>query len=283
MKLKPLVTAEWLAQNINDHQLRILECSVNLRTGPDGYTAVSMRQNWEDEHIPNSAYADLTFDLSDPQSDLRFTMPTAERFASAMEDLGVGTGTKVVLYDRRFTMWATRVWWMLRAFGFDDCAVLDGGLTSWIAAGLATTTERSPTRALARFHAEPRPELVADLARMKAALNDGTCIINALSASNHDGTDSSYGRRGHLPGAANVYAIDLIDSESHRYLPIDQLAAMFEEVTQTSGPIVTYCGGGIAATSDAFVLTALLGRSDVSVYDGSLSEWLLDPNSPLEV
>ena len=242
-----------------------------------------MRQNWADDHIPNSAYADLTFDLSDPSSDLRFTMPTAERFASAMEDLGVGPGTRVVLYDRRFTMWATRVWWMLKTFGFDNCAVLDGGWTSWVADGFATTSDPTPTRASTTFHAEPRPELIADLERMKAALNDGTCIINALSESNHDGTDASYGRRGHLPGAGNVYAVDLLDPESHRYLPIDQLAELLDDATRTSGPIITYCGGGIAATSDAFVLSALLGKKDVSVYDGSLSEWLLDPNRPLEV
>ena len=280
--MRPLVSAEWLAQNIEDPQLRVLECSVNLRSGSAGYIPVSMRRNWEDGHIPNSAYADLTFDLSDPSSELRFTMPTAERFASAMEELGVGAGTHVVLYDRRFTMWATRVWWMLKAFGFDHSSVLDGGWTSWVTQGFATTSDPAPVRASARFEAEPRPELIADLERMKAALNDGTCIINALSASNHDGTDTSYGRRGHLPGAGNVYAIDLVDPQSHRYLPIDQLAALFGDMTRTSGPIVTYCGGGIAATSDAFVLTALLGRNDVSVYDGSLSEWLLDPNRPLE-
>ena len=242
-----------------------------------------MRKIWADDHIPNSAYADLTFDLSDPRSDLRFTMPTAERFTSAMEDLGVGTGTRVVLYDRRFTMWATRVWWMLKTFGFDNCAVLDGGWTSWVADGFATTSDPAPTRASTTFHAEPRPELIADLERTKAALNDGTCIINALSGSNHDGTDASYGRRGHLPGAGNVYAVDLLDPESHRYLPIDQLAELLGDATRTSGPIITYCGGGIAATSDAFVLSALLGKNDVSVYDGSLSEWLLDPNRPLEV
>ena len=281
--MRPLVSAEWLAQNIDDHQLRILECSVNLRSGPDGYTPVSMYQDWEAEHIPNSAYADLTSALSDPHSELRFTMPTAQRFASAMEDLGIGTGTRVVLYDRRFPMWATRIWWMLKAFGFDDCAVLDGGWTSWVGNGFPTTSEATPVRPPSKFRAEPRSDIIADLERMKAALSDGTCIINALSASNHDGSDASYGRRGHLPGASNIYAVDLIDPESHRYLPTDQLSELFQDEMTATGPIVTYCGGGIAATSDAFVLTALLGRTDVSVYDGSLSEWLLDPNRPLEI
>ena len=125
--MEPLVDADWVSENLSDPSLRILECSVALT--PGSTTPASMREQWAEGHIPNSDYVDLIGDLSDPQSDLRFTMPTPDRFANAMEALGVGEGTRVVLYDRRFTMWATRVWWMLKAFGFDDCAVLDGGWT----------------------------------------------------------------------------------------------------------------------------------------------------------
>lgn len=242
-----------------------------------------MFEQWADGHIPNSAYADLVQDLSDPQSDLRFTMPTVSRFAEAMEALGVGEGTRVVLYDRRFTMWATRVWWMLKSFGFDDCAVLDGGWRSWTSAGFAVDTGPAPSRPRTKFRAVPRPELVADLARMQGALGDGTCVVNALSPGNHDGSEAHYGRPGHLPGASNVYALHLLDRDTQCYLPLAELKALFAEVISEDQPVVTYCGGGIAATSDAFVLKALLGHDDVSVYDGSLSEWVLDPNRPLEV
>ena len=276
-----LVDADWVSENLSDPSLRILECSVALT--PGSTTPASMRDQWAEGHIPNSDYVDLIGDLSDPQSDLRFTMPTPDRFAKAMESLGVGEGTRVVLYDRRFTMWATRVWWMLKAFGFDDCAVLDGGWKSWKSGGFPVDTGPALSRPETKFQSAPRAGYVADLTRMQEALNDETCVINALSPGNHDGSEADYGRPGHLPGASNVYALHLLDRETQCYLPLDQLKALFDETTSEDKPIVTYCGGGIAATSDAFVLKALLGHDDVAVYDGSLSEWLLDPNRPLEV
>ena len=279
--MEPLVDADWVSENLSDPSLRILECSVALT--PGSTTPASMREQWAEGHIPNSDYVDLIGDLSDPQSDLRFTMPTPDRFAKAMESLGVGEGTRVVLYDRRFTMWATRVWWMLKAFGFDDCAVLDGGWKSWKSGGFPVDTGPAPSRPETKFQSAPRAGYVADLTRMQEALNDETCVINALSPGNHDGSEADYGRPGHLPGASNVYALHLLDRETQCYLPLDQLKVLFDETTSEDKPIVTYCGGGIAATSVAFVLKALLGHDDVAVYDGSLSEWLLDPNRPLEV
>ena len=279
--MEPLVDADWVSENLSDPSLRILECSVALT--PGSTTPASMREQWAEGNIPNSDYVDLIGDLSDPQSDLRFTMPTPDRFAKAMESLGVGEGTRVVLYDRRFTMWATRVWGMLKAFGFDDCAVLDGGWKSWKSGGFPVDTGPAPSRPETKFQSAPRAGYVADLTRMQEALNDETCVINALSPGNHDGSEADYGRPGHLPGASNVYALHLLDRETQCYLPLDQLKVLFDETTSEDKPIVTYCGGGIAATSDAFVLKALLGHDDVAVYDGSLSEWLLDPNRPLEV
>ena len=107
-----------------------------------------------------------------------------------------------------------------------------------------------------------------------------TCIINALSPEQHRGEDAAYGRRGHIPGAANVYAVDMVDPDTHRYHPLDELRTRFQTALERDRAI-TYCGGGIAATSDAFVLT-LLGHPNVAVYDGSLSEWTQDPDAPLE-
>ena len=276
-----LVTGDWLAQHIDDPDLRILECTVDLKPGPGGFVANPMRDVWAEGHIPNSAYADLTNDLSDPDSKMRFTMPTPQRFAEAMEALGVGEGTRVVLYDRRMTMWATRVFWMMRAFGFDDCAVLDGGFKSWQADGRPVSADAPPQRPVATFRSAPRPEMIASLEQVEAAIGDGsTCIVNSLSPENHDGSDDSYGRAGHLPGASNVFAISLLDTATHRYRPVEELAELFAHLP-AGEPVITYCGGGIAATSDAFVLTQLLGRDDVSVYDGSLSEWVQDPARPL--
>ncbi|MFT7601934.1 MAG: thiosulfate/3-mercaptopyruvate sulfurtransferase [Acidimicrobiales bacterium] len=281
--MNPLVTSEWLADNVHDPTLRVLECTVDLKPTDGGFVAQEMSAIWAESHIPGSAYIDLTNDLSDPNSDLRFTMPTAEHFARAMEALGVGDDTQVVLYDRRFTMWATRIFWMLKAHGFDNCAVLDGGFKTWQAEGRLVSTEPAPARPTATFTTRPRPEMIASLQQMQAALGDGqTCIINSLSPENHNGADNSYGRPGHLPGASNVFAVALLDPATHRYKPVDELAAMFDHLPADQ-PIITYCGGGIAATSDAFVLTELLGHRDVAVYDGSLSEWIRDSDRPLVV
>lgn len=276
-----LVSTDWLAAHLDDPDLRILECTVHLSPGPGGFVAEPITDVWVEGHIVNSAYADLTNDLSDPDSDLRFTMPTPERFAAAMEALGVGDGTRVVLYDRRMTMWATRVFWMLKAFGFDECAVLDGGWTSWTDEQRPTSTEPAPERPAVTFTPSPRPEMIATLDQVETAVSEGrTCIVNALSPANHDGSDNSYGRPGHIPGATNVFAVGLVDAETHRYKPVEELRAQFDHLP-ADGPVITYCGGGIAATSDAFVLTELLGRGDVSVYDGSLSEWTRDGARPL--
>lgn len=281
----PLVTTDWLAAHLDDPDLRVLEPTVGLQPAPGGgLVAVSGRPAWDEGHIPRSAYADLAGDLSDPTSPLRFTMPSPERFAAAMEALGVGAGTRVVVYDRRATMWATRLWWMLRAFGFDDAAVLDGGWRSWTAEGRAVSTEPAPSWPPATFTPRPRPALIASIDEVRGALGDeATCIVNALSAAQHRGDDLTYGRAGHLPGALNVPAAGLVDPGTDRYLPLEELRARFADVRGAAGDdgrVITYCGGGIAATSDAFVLT-LLGHRDVAVYDGSLGEWAADPSNPM--
>ena len=131
----PLVETDWLEANLEDPTLRILDCTVNLQRS-DGETRVeSGREAWAAEHIPRSVYADLAGEFSDRSSKLRFMMPPVGQFAQAMGRIGVGDGTSVVLYDRAGHMWAARIWWMLRAAGFDDAAVLNGGWMKWTAEG----------------------------------------------------------------------------------------------------------------------------------------------------
>ncbi len=279
--MDPLVTTAWLEDHLDDPDLRVLDCTVLLEPAPGGrFVARSGRDAWAAGHIPGSAFASLPDDLSDPDSPLRFTLPTADRFAGAMEQLGVGQGTRVVLYDSRLNMWAARLWWMLRAFGFDDAAVLDGGWRSWDDEG-RTVSSTPPVVRPATFVAQPRPGLFVDRDEVLAALDDGaTCLVNALSAEQHRGETDDYARRGHLPGAQNVPAAALVDA-GQRYLPLDELRRHFAPVLDGSpGRIVTYCGGGIAASSDAFTLFRL-GFDDVAVYDASLQEWAADPELPL--
>ncbi|MFT7645567.1 MAG: thiosulfate/3-mercaptopyruvate sulfurtransferase [Candidatus Poriferisodalaceae bacterium] len=281
----PLMSTTELAERLGEPNMVVLDCSVTLHPDVEaGFVAEPMDEAWQAAHIPGSRYCDLSNDLSDPDSDLRFMMPTPEYFATAMASMGVSDDSIVVLYDRRFTMWATRVWWMLRANGFDNAYVLDGGWSSWEGEGRDVEGGPATPAIPGLFTPGARPGLIASADDVMRAVRDTTCIINSLSPENHDGSDDSYGRPGHIPGAGNVFALGLVDPKTHRYRPLDDLRSEFEAagVGGPSEPIITYCGGGIAATSDAFVLT-MLGYNNVAVYDGSLSEWTRDDARPLEV
>lgn len=280
-----LVETDWLAERLDDPGVRVLECTVYLHPAdvPGGYRVESGRTRWGEGHIPGAGFADLQADLSVQSASLRFMMPPPAQFADAMSRLGVGDGVRVVLYDRFVNMWAARVWWMLRAFGFEGAAILNGGWKKWTLEGRPVATDDG-ARPRRPFTARPRPELVADKAGVLAALGqDRVCVLNALTEEQHRGTGGvAYGRPGRIAGSANVPARALVDPDTHAYLPDETLRAKFEAAGALGARrIVTYCGGGIAASSDAFAL-ALLGRDDVAVYDASLSEWANDPSLPME-
>lgn len=284
-----LATAEWLAEHLGDPAVRILECTVFLlpnEAGRPGYTAVSGRDEWVNGHIPGSVYADLPNDLSDREQPLRFMMPSAHQFAEAMGRYGVGDEMAVVLYDRQSNMWAARVWWMLRAFGFDNARVLDGGWTGWVVEGRPVSTDAS-TPLPAKFTPAPRPALIATREDVLAAMAAGqTCIVNALNSAQHRGDVAPYGRPGRIPGSGNVPAMGghgLVDPATQCYHPTAEIRRRFEEAgAKPDERVITYCGGGIAASSAAFAAT-MAGFSDVAVYDASLSEWAADPSLPMDV
>jgi thiosulfate/3-mercaptopyruvate sulfurtransferase len=283
--MNSLVETDWLAAHLGDPDLRVLECTVYLHPAeaPGGFRVESGRAKWSDGHIPGAGFADLQDDLSARDTTLRFMMPPPAQFAEAMSRYGVGDGVRVILYDRAVNMWAARVWWMLRAFGFDDAAVLNGGFKKWTREGrpLAADDGSAPRRS---FTARPRPSLIADKSGVLAALDDDrACVLNALTDEQHRGAGGvTYGRPGRIAGSANVPARELVDPDTHAYLPIDVLRANVAATGALDAKrVVTYCGGGIAASSDAFVLT-LLGRPDVAVYDASLSEWAPDASLPME-
>ncbi|MBT5772917.1 MAG: sulfurtransferase [Dehalococcoidia bacterium] len=280
-----LVETEWLAEHLGDADLRVLECTTILRPGDDGrLRAESGRPTYEAGHIPGSGFADLPGDLSDRESELRFMMPPAEQFAETMSSYGVGEGTRVVLYDRAGGMWAARIWWMLRAFGFDEAAVLNGGWSKWVAEG-QTTSDAASAYPRGNFVARPREGLIADREEVLTAIEDGaTCIVNALTEEQHRGEGAArYGRAGRITGSVNVPANSLVDPETKAYHPLEELRSRFASVgADTAERVIAYCGGGIAASSDAFVLT-LLGYENVAIYDASLSEWAADESLPMEV
>jgi thiosulfate/3-mercaptopyruvate sulfurtransferase len=283
-----LVSTDWLADHLRDPKLRVLECTVFLRPREDGgpgYRVQPGRADWEAGHIPGSVFADLHNHLSDHGSKLRFMMPPPEQFAEAMGGYGVGDDSEVVLYDRAGNMWAARIWWMLRAFGFDRARVLDGGWTKWQSEG--RPVEAGPANPVpAHFTAMLRPGLIATKEDVLASVESGqACIVNALNAAQHRGEVAPYGRAGHIAGSVNVPAMGshgIVDPATQRYLPTPEIRRLFEEAGAKQGErMITYCGGGIAASSAAFA-AIMAGYEDVALYDASLSEWAADPSLPME-
>ncbi len=274
-----LVDPSWLASRLGGERLRVLDVTVQIT--PEFVTS-SGRAGWQMAHVPGSVFGDLLGGLSDRAAPpLMMMLPSAEQFAAEMGALGVGPGTQVVLYDARENMWAARVWWMLRAFGFDDAAVLDGGWRAWTAQQHPVCSQPCACPP-AQFAARPRPGLFAGAQDVLRAIGDpDTVIVSALGRRQHRGEISEYGRPGHIPGARNVSAWAILDKATGRYRPLEELRQMCAPILG-AGRIITYCGGGIAAASLAFVLHRL-GHPNVAVYDGGLLEWCADPSLPLEV
>jgi len=278
--METLVTADWLSHHLDDPDLVVLDCSVDQQ--PDeggGFRYVSARPAYDDGHIPSAGFADLTGDLSDHDSPLDLALPTPEQFCAAMGALGVGPESRVVLYDGASSVWAARVWWMLRWVGVDRAAILDGGLGVWTAEGrpLSTDPAQPPARELT---ADPRPRLIADRDEVFAAVGDDDVhLLDAMPAEHYRGEMALYDRPGHVPGASNLSAFELVDG-SGRYRPLPELGAVVDRDRDVR--TITYCGVGVVASSVAFVL-ARLGFADVAVYAASLQEWAADPANPLTV
>ena len=279
-----LIETDALERHLGEPGLRVFDCTTNLI--PDAkttYQAVPARAEFEKGHIPGAQFIDLQADLSDNSQRLRFMLLSVEAFAAAMSRLGVGEGTRVVLYSTANPWWATRVWWLLRVFGFDDAAVLNGGWQKWSREGRPVETGPGKPRRPGRFVVrEQRPLMVGKEAVMQAIGDGAVCTLNALSPEQHAGTGgNSYGRRGRIKGSVNMPAAHLLDPATNAFLSAAELRQRFEAVGAFDKEVITYCGGGIAASADAFTLV-MLGHPGVRLYDASLSEWATDPTLPME-
>lgn len=281
-----IVSTGWLAEHLRDPGLLVFDCTTYLlyETGTGRpYRIESGRTDYAAAHIPGSGFLDLQGELSDRTSPFNFTMPAAEDLAARLAACGIGAGHRVVLYARKNIQWATRLWWMLRAIGFDDAAVLDGGFDKWQAEGRPVEAGEHRYPPATPFPVRPRPGLFVGKAEMQAAIGDGgSCTINALAPDLHSGANARYGRAGRIPGSVNVPAASVVDPATFAFRAPEQVAATFAAVGADPGKrVLLYCGGGIAATLDAFLLHQL-GYGDLAVYDASMNEWARDASLPME-
>lgn len=274
-----LMSIDELSGQLNDPNLRIFDTAVHLTPKGHGYEITTGEVDYLASHIPGAGFINLVAHWADTSSDLRFTLPTLEALQSAIGETGIGANHQVVLYSSGHLMWATRAWWLLYHAGHRNMVILNGNFTAWVSAGLPTESGQN-TYPATTFTAAQAQSKFADTQAVAAGMDGKVCTINSLSKSLYEGSgDFYYERRGHIPGSLPLYYDVLLDNE--HFLPADQLAAQLNTTGALDvDEVITYCGGGIAATLDAFACV-LCGQESVQVYDGSMSEWVKDENRPL--
>ncbi len=279
-----LVETDWLERNLSNPDVVVLDCTTHLVPNPAvTYDIVPGRADFEKGHIKDAQFCDVSRDVSDKSKKFNFMRQTPEDFAAAMRRFGVSDHTKVVTYSTTSPQWASRVWWLLREFGHDNAAVLNGGWQKYSRENRPIETGPGQARAPGSFTAKGDRGLMADKDAVKAAVGNGAiCTLNALAEAQHKATGgNTYGRPGRIAGSVNVPAAHLLNPADNTFLPPDDLRGKFDAVGAMDREVIVYCGGGIAASADALILT-MLGHTKVRIYDASMSEWAKDDSLPME-
>jgi thiosulfate/3-mercaptopyruvate sulfurtransferase len=225
-------------------------------------------------HIPGAVFFDIDA-IADQTTDLPHMLPTPDAFAKAAGALGLSRDADIVVYDVHGIRSAARVWWTLRAMGYDKVHVLDGGLRKWLAEGRPVESGAvSPTTVEVTPKFDPGLVRAADDVRQILA-SGAARMVDARSAARFTGEapEPRAGlRSGHMPGAANV-PWEKVIADDGTLRPPAELTAVFEAGgIDLAAPIVTTCGSGVTASVLALAL-ARLGLERTAVYDGSWTEW----------
>jgi thiosulfate/3-mercaptopyruvate sulfurtransferase len=261
-----LATPEWLAENIDRPDLRVLD--VRWRT--DG----SAEAIHATGHIPGAIHLDWRESVAQlAESGTAYLLASPERIAEAMSAVGVGDGTTVVIYDDTLGYYASRVWWSLRAYGHEAARVLEGGWPGWVASGQPVSTD-TPVPHRAAFTPRAQVSLRLTVGDVHSLLGSSEAqLVDARGPAEYLGLEGQATRLGHIPGAINLPAAVLHRPGTQLLRDPEELRTLLLRANVTkSRRLVCYDASGISATRLAFVLT-LLGHEEVAVYDGGWSEW----------
>jgi thiosulfate/3-mercaptopyruvate sulfurtransferase len=270
-----LVSTDWLAQNLGQRDIVVVDASWHMpATGRSGH------EEFLAAHIPGARFLDIDA-VADTRSALPHMLPAAEDFGRAMEDLGIGRNDRIIVYDNSPTRNAARGWFMLRHFGAERVAVLDGGFQKWTAEGRPTESGRSSPRT-ANFDAVERPGEIVTKRNVASGL--GVPLVDARGRTRFEGSEDDPRpgvAAGHIPGAGNLPYSELYNPDG-TFKSREEIRRLFVAAkADPDKPFVATCGSGVTANSLIFA-ARLLGNRDARLYDGSWSEWGSDPNTPKE-
>ena len=266
-----LVCVDWLLEHLDDSNVIVLDASYHLPTAKRDPNAEFVKQ-----HIPGALRFDID-EISDHTAALPHMLPTTDKFDEAMQDLGVGAGMQVIVYDSLGLFSAARAWWMFRYFGHDDVAILDGGLPAWIGEG--QTVESGRGRVIPPphpFKSQVHLNWVVDAQDLLENINSNEYLVLDARANPRfrgEAAEPRPGMRaGHIPGSVNVPFSDLLDAESGCVQSSEAVRERFAEAGVDHRPVIVSCGSGVTACVLALGLE-LAGLPEPKLYDGSWSEW----------
>lgn len=269
----PLVDATWLAEHIRDAGLGV----VDFRGAIDGRPA---RAAYEAGHIPGAVFVDMEGEVTGHRPGAgRHPLPERDAFERVMRAAGIGRDTRVVVYDDQGAFTAGRLWWMLRYFGHDAVAVLDGGLQAWTGPLESGRVEPAPGDFLA---APPREAMKLDFEEVRA-LPPGVVLLDARSPERFGGEPNPLDPRpGHIPGARSAFWKGNL-REDQRFRSPDDLRRRYEELgVRDDAQVVLYCGSGVSACNDLLAME-VAGLPPARLYPGSWSDWASRPDTPAEL
>jgi len=279
LPMDDLVSTDWLHAHLAFPDVVVFDCTKYLPNEPrDGLL------EYRAAHVPGARFFDID-EVADPDTDLPHMIPSPGRFARLLGDMGVNNRTRVVFYDQKGLASAARGWWLMRLFGHEAAAVLDGGLPKWRAEGRPVETGDAPPPApvlfVPEFHAE-RVRAIGDMKRIVA--ERAALVLDARSRGRFDGTLPELRPglpSGHMPGARNLPYTELLNPDQTMKDPA-ALHALFQAAgVDGSRPVVTSCGSGVTACVLALGLLRA-GFPEPAVYDGSWTEWASRPETPKE-
>ncbi len=263
-----LVDTAWLAQHLTDPNIRI----VDIRA-----------RGYADGHIPEAVFVDNNW-IRNPKAPPTF-LPTPQEFEALMSRLGISNTTRVIAYDERGGIYATRLWWILNHYGHSNVALVDGGWVKWAAENRATTTA-TPTPAPATFKVRPGTVKVATADQVKAAINNPRMkLIDARTQNEIDGKDlRNIKRGGFIESSIPVYWEDTLDAATRAFKPAAEIAKLYRDKgIDAKDEVTVYCQVGMRASHDIFTM-ALIGHdlTKLANYYGAWEEWGNREDTPIK-